>query len=53
MSKCKPSDFSPQALEIMCDIINRGNQVEVKRERDNLVVVEIKRTALIKSPIKD
>jgi len=53
MSKCKVSDFTPHALELMCDIINRGNQVEVKRERDNLVVIEIKRTALVKSPIED
>lgn len=53
MSKVKVLDFDIETVRTMCDILNRGNQVEVKRERDNLVVVEIKRTALVKSPIKD
>ena len=53
MSKIKVADFSLDGLKLMCDILNRGNQVEIKRERENLVIVEIKRTALIKSPIED
>ena len=53
MSKLKVRDITLDQLEMVCNIINRGNTAELKRERENLVVVEIKRTALIKSPIED
>lgn len=53
MSKVKAYDFTQQHLDMMSDILNRGNQVEVKRERDNIVIVEIKRNAIVKSPIED
>lgn len=53
MPKLKTKDFSLNHLELICEIINRGNQVEIKKERENIVIVEIKRTALIKSPIED
>lgn len=53
MSKLKVKDISLNHLAMICDIINRGNQAEIKRERDNIVVVEIRRTALAKSPIEE
>lgn len=53
MSKLKVKDISLDHLTMICNIINRGNQAEIKRERDNIVVVEIKRTALAKSPIEE
>ena len=37
--------------EIIEAILKRGNTVEIKRERDNLVIVEIQRKARIKTPI--
>ena len=49
--KLKTTDFSADHLNLICDIINRGNQVEIKKERENIVIVEIRRTALVKSPI--
>ena len=49
--KLKTTDFSAEHLSLICDIINRGNQVEIKKERENIVIVEIRRSALIKSPI--
>ena len=49
--KLKTTDFSAEHLNLICDIINRGNQVEIKKERENIVIVEIRRTALVKSPI--
>ena len=52
MAKLKVIDFTPEHLATICDIINRGNQAEVKKERENVVIVEIKRSALIKSPIE-
>lgn len=48
----KTSDFTLSMVKEMCDIINKGNQVELKRERDKLVIVEIKRKALSKNEIK-
>lgn len=52
MSKAKVSDFTIETVVQMCDILNRGNQVEVKREKDNIVVVEIDRHAKVKTPIQ-
>lgn len=53
MAKLKPSDFTQEHINLMCKIINAGNQVEVKKERDSVVIVEIRRSALVKSPIED
>jgi len=53
MAKMKVSDITIDHLKTICEIINRGNQCEIKKERENFVVVEIKRTALIKSPIEE
>lgn len=50
--KIKPTDFTQEHIELICEIINRGNQAEVKKERDNVVVVENRRKALIKTPIE-
>lgn len=52
MPKAKVLDFSPEAMIQLCEILNRGNQAEVKREKDNIVVVEIDRHARIKTPIQ-
>lgn len=40
-------------LTELANILNRGNQAEVKRERDTIVLVEQKRKALVKTPIQD
>ncbi len=45
----KTSDFSLPMIVEMCEVLNRGNQVEVKRERDKVVIVEIKRKCLSKN----
>lgn len=39
-------------LKIVLDIIRRGNVAEVKREKDNIVVIEIKRQLKNKTAIK-
>mgnify|MGYP000884848744 CR=1 FL=1 len=52
MSKAKALDFSPETMIQLCEILNRGNQAEVKKEKDNIVVVEINRHARIKTPIQ-
>lgn len=38
-------------IETITHILNRGNQCEIKRERENIVIVEIKRNAIVKKPI--
>lgn len=38
-------------VKIVLDILKRGNTAEVKREKDNIVVVEIKRQVKIKVAI--
>lgn len=44
--------FSEKAEEIIKNILKKGNNVEIKRERDNIVIVEIQRKAIIKEQIK-
>lgn len=48
----KTSDFSLEMAKEICEILNRGYQCEIKRERNNVVVVEVRRKVRIKSPIK-
>ena len=49
--RINPCTLSQEDIELIAHILNRGNQCEIKKERDNVVIVEIKRTALIKKPI--
>lgn len=43
--------FTPEQLDIIKQALKRGNTVELKKERDNLVIVEIKRQVKIKTSI--
>jgi len=52
VGKIKVSDITIEIAQEVVNILNRGNQVELKRERDNIVVVEIVRHAKIKNPIE-
>jgi len=49
--KINPSTLSAEDIAIITDILSRGNTCEVKKERENVVIVEIKRNAVIKKPI--
>ena len=49
--KINPLTLNNKDIEIITNIINRGNQCELKRERDNIVIVEIKRFVATKKPI--
>ena len=49
--KINPLTLSQEEVKLITDILNRGNQCEIKRERENIVIVEIKRNALAKKPI--
>ena len=47
----KTSDFTLEMAKQVCEIINRGNEVVIKRERDKVVVIEVKRKCLLKNDI--
>ena len=49
--RINPSTLSQEDIELITSILSRGNTCEVKRERDNVVIVEIERHAKIKKPI--
>lgn len=40
-----------EVMSAILEILRRGNSAEVKRERDNIVVVEIKRQVKTKTAI--
>jgi len=49
--KLQSSDITPEVKEAICDILNKGHEALVKREKENVVVVKIKRDCLLKSKI--
>jgi len=48
--KISPSTLTLQEIECITNILNRGNQCEIKKERDNVVIIEIKRQVIDKKP---
>ncbi len=44
-------NISPIQIKIIEQILNRGNSVEIKREKDKLVIVEIKRSVQSKEAL--
>lgn len=53
MKKSKPSDFASPMIEQICEILNKGNEVHIKREKDNIVIVKVKRECISKNEIKE
>jgi len=51
--KIQKSDIDINVITSIVDIINKGLSAEVKREKNNIVVVELKRKAIIKSQVKE
>lgn len=43
--------LSKSDMETITNILNRGNQVEIKKEKENVVIIEIKRYVADKRPI--
>lgn len=50
MSKIELS-LSPNQVKIIEQIINKGNPVEIKKEKDQIVIIEIKRSVQSKALI--
>lgn len=42
--------INESTMKIISEIIRRGNVAEVKKEKDNVVVIEIQRKVKIKAP---
>lgn len=51
LMKVEVKDFDKDVLEYMAIILNKGNSIEVKKVKDEIVVVEIQRRVKTKSPI--
>lgn len=49
--KINPITLNKEDIETIIHILNRGNQCEIKKERENIVIIEIKRYATTKKPI--
>ena len=43
--------LSRNDIDTITNILNRGNQVEIKKEKENVVIIEIKRYVADKRPI--
>lgn len=50
-TKIKISDFTPTMISEICEILNKGNEVHIKREKDNVCIVKQKRELISKNPI--
>lgn len=53
MPKIKTQDITPIMVEQICDILNKGNEVHIKKERENVVIVKVKRECVSKNPISN
>lgn len=51
MKKIQELNLSSTQIKIIEQILNRGNQVEIKKEKDQIVIVEIKRSVQSKALI--
>ena len=49
--KISPLTLSQEDIETITHILNRGNEVAIKKEKDNIVIIEIKRFVADKRPI--
>lgn len=49
--KISPLTLNQSDIQAITNILNRGNECLIKKERENIVIVETKRTAIVKKPI--
>lgn len=49
----KVQDFSLEMIMQICDALNKGHECHIKKERNNIVVVEEFRKVRSKSPIRE
>lgn len=44
-------NLNRETIELIENLLNKGKQLEIKREKDNIVIIEIERQVKIKSPV--
>ena len=49
----KVKDFSLQCIQAICEALNNGHEVHIKKERENIVIVEEYRKMRSKTPISE
>ena len=49
--KISPITLTDEDKETIIRILNRGNEVNIKQERDKVVIIEVKRFVAEKRPI--
>lgn len=49
--KINPITLDDKDIQAIVNIINRGNECLIKKERDNVVIIETRRSAIVKKPI--
>lgn len=51
MMKVSINDITLPMQQEICEILNKGNEVHIKREKDNIAIIELKRKCISKNPI--
>lgn len=51
MKEDRQGIFTPEMIDLILDIIKQGRSVEIKKEKDKLVIVEIQRKVKNKTSI--
>lgn len=49
----KVKDFSLQDIQVICEALNKGHEIHIKKERNNVVIVEEHRKLRSKLPISE
>lgn len=49
----KVKDFTLEMVQSVCEALNKGDEIHIKKERDNIVIVRERRKVVIKSPISE
>ena len=49
----KVKDFSLQDIQVICEALNKGHEVHIKKERSSVVIVEEYRKVRSKLPISE
>jgi hypothetical protein len=49
----KVKDFSLEDIQVICEGLNRGHEIHIKKERNQVVIVEEYRKVRSKMPISE
>lgn len=49
----KVKDFTLESIQVICEALNKGHEVHIKKERTSIVIVEEYRKVRSKMPISE